>query len=247
MRRVIRRNLSDISMRKLAKEQRSANRKHQDGTLDVKSEWKRARHNKPLIEALSILRIMAGNRERCMYCGDSYGTDIEHFWPKSPYPDKMFIWSNMLLCCSCCGSKKGEKFPLVNDQPLLIDPSVDDPWDFLEFDPDTGNIVARYITDIHNYTMKGIKTVEVLELDRREAMAKGCKRAFRHMKRCVEEALKESDIDATSLFHKLSEEDDYGLLGWCFDGSGCQVSPFAELQMHHPSVWEACLQAYRES
>jgi hypothetical protein len=27
-----------------------------------------------------------------MYCLDSHATDIEHFWPKTPYPQRMFVW-----------------------------------------------------------------------------------------------------------------------------------------------------------
>jgi hypothetical protein len=42
------------------------------------------------------------------------------------------------------------------------------------------------------------------------------------------------------------EADDHGLLGWCFDGLGCLVSPFSDLQARHPDVWEACLQGYRQ-
>ena len=247
MRRVFRRDLSEETERKLADEQSSTNQKYQNGTLNVEAEWKRARRNKPLNEALQALQVMAGNRQRCMYCGDSHGTDIEHFWPKSPFPKRMFRWTNMLLCCTDCGRKKGNRFPLDNQQPLLIDPSVDNPWEFLDFDPDTGNITARYEQSSNDYTVKGLKTVEVLQFDRREAMARGYQRTFRRIKRCVEQALEQETIDAAALFHELGEADDHGLLGWCFDGLGSCVSPFAGLQANHPAVWESCLQAFRQT
>lgn len=35
------------------------------------------------LEVRTVLRKMASGRERCMYCEDNEGTDIEHFWPKS--------------------------------------------------------------------------------------------------------------------------------------------------------------------
>jgi len=112
MRRVVRHELSARSARALDREQIKADTKRATGMLRVEAEWNRARRNKPLAEAATVLRAMAGNRERCMYCGDSHGTDIEHFWPKTPYPEHMFRWTNMLLCCAECGRIKGTQFPL---------------------------------------------------------------------------------------------------------------------------------------
>lgn len=246
MRRVVRRELSPRAAQSLDREQAQADTKRDAGVLNVEAEWKRARRNKPLREAFDTLRVMAGNRERCMYCGDAHGTDIEHFWPKAPYPERMFRWPNMLLCCTECGRIKGSKFPLSDGLPALIDPSRDNPWAFLDFDPQTGNIVPRYDAKSQQYLRKGQATVTVLELDRREAMARGYQRTFRRIKRKVEEALEQRNPDAGALLHELSEADDHGLLGWCFDGLGCLVSPFSDLQARHPAVWEACLQGYRQ-
>lgn len=246
MRRVFRRHLSPRSVRELKRKQVVVDTKQASGTLRVEVEWKRARQNKPLEEAVAILKVMAGDRERCMYCGDSHGTDIEHFWPKAHYPDRMFHWPNMLLCCAECGRIKGAKFPLIDDLPALIDLSIDDPWEFLDFDPATGNIVARYDPNTQEFTPKGRATVQVLELDRREAMSKGYQRTFRRLKQHVEQALEQLSLEAAALIHELKAEDDHGLLGWCLEGLGNQVAPFADLQARHPAVWQECLQVYRQ-
>lgn len=112
---------------------------------NVESAWKTARQTQRMKAVLGVLQQMAGARERCMYCVDSHGSDIEHFWPKSAYPTCAFVWSNMLLCCTECGRLKGDQFPLSQTgQPSLVDPSAEDPWDHLDFDPDTGNLTARY-------------------------------------------------------------------------------------------------------
>ncbi|NCC31067.1 MAG: hypothetical protein EOM24_03475 [Chloroflexia bacterium] len=245
MRRVFRRRLSVRSTNTLQKEQANANAKQQTGTLNINAEWNRARRNRPLREAFNVLQTMAGERERCMYCGDSHGTDIEHFWPKAPYPDRMFQWPNMLLCCTECGRIKGVKFPIEHDMPLMIDPSVDNPWNFLDFNPQTGNIVARYDPANEMFFVKGSETVRVLELDRREAMARSYQRTFRRIKRVIEEVLEQPNPNADALFRELSEADDHGLLGWCFDGLGSRVVPFTDFQHRHPTVWAACEQAYR--
>jgi hypothetical protein len=42
------------------------------------------------------------------------------------------------------------------------------------------------------------------------------------------------------------EADDHGLLGWCFDGLGSQISPFKDLRDNYPAVWEICQQSYRQ-
>lgn len=246
MRQVVRHELSARSTRMLEREQTKADRKHAEGALRVEAEWKRARQNKPLQEAVDVLRLMAGNRERCMYCGDSHGTDIEHFWPKAHFPERMFRWLNMLLCCTECGRIKGETFPLVDGVPMLIDPSTDNPWEFLDFDPLTGNIVARYSPASQQYLPKGEQTVAVLRLDRREAMARGYQRTYRRIKQVIEQALEQTQVDAGRFFDELNEADDHGLLGWCFNGTGRRVSPFTDLQHRHPTVWAACEHAYHE-
>lgn len=87
---------------------------------------------------------MAPGRARCLYCEDSMGTDIDHFWPKADYPPGAFCWHNYLLACSHCNSNiKREHFPRdQRGEPLLIDPTCDDPCDHLLFSPTTGEFWA---------------------------------------------------------------------------------------------------------
>jgi hypothetical protein len=145
MRRVTRRSLPAPTQLALDKRQQTANQDRANGTLNVERQWKSARKTKPLLTVLKTLKEMAGERERCMYCGDSHGTDIEHYWPKTPYSEHLFSWPNMLLCCTECGRFKGNLFPLdANGAPLLVDPSTVNPWDFLDFNPDTYTFVARF-------------------------------------------------------------------------------------------------------
>lgn len=61
---------------------------------------------------LAALTGMAPGHQRCMYCGDSQGTDIDHFEPKSQAPLRTFDWTNYLLACSYCNSnQKRDLFP----------------------------------------------------------------------------------------------------------------------------------------
>lgn len=240
MRKIQRLPLPTPTVKDLERKQNRADLKFADGYLDSDAEWRSARQTKPIKDALRVLQKMAGNRQRCMYCGDSHGTDIEHFWPKRGYPKRMFLWLNMLLCCTECGRFKGDDFPLDHGQPLLVDPTCEDPWQFLDFDPATGNIVARFDPVANDWTAKGLKTVEALNLDCREALAASYQHTHRRLKALVEAALHQTDPQPDALAAALSDADDHGLLGWYFTGTGIKEEPFASLLLNHPAVWQCC-------
>lgn len=103
---------------------------------------------------------------KCAYCESKIRTvaygDIEHFFPKSLYPDLTFIWKNLLLACSICNNAthKGTKFPL-DDQgnPLLIDPTdgITDPNRHLEFVwDDDAKLASVYGRDERGITVENI-------------------------------------------------------------------------------------------
>ncbi|MFG5409233.1 hypothetical protein ABXN37_15410 [Piscinibacter sakaiensis] len=208
------------------------------GPIAVDRAWKRARRTQALGEVVRTLRSMAGPLERCMYCVDSHGSDIEHFWPKASYAERAFEWANLLLCCTECGRLKGDRFPLLpGGQAALVDPSAEDPWDHLDFDPDTGNLTARYDAASAAPSARGAATVKLLQLDRREAMTEGCRRTYRRLADRVRQALAASEvIDAEQLASDLLRLDDHGLLGWCFGPIGSTLEPFLELRRRDPEA-----------
>lgn len=208
----------------------------------VEVNWRPARRTKGMAMVFRTLQEMAGAGNRCMYCVDSHGSDIEHFWPKSRYPDRMFVWSNMLLCCTECGRFKGNQFPLSTaGEPMLVDPSAVDPWECLDFDPDTGNITARYDAASGAPSPKGEATVQVLHLDRREGMAEGYRRTYRRLVACVRQTLAADDLDCERLVVELLQADNHGLMGWCFGPVGARLQPFEELRRKAPDAWSACV------
>lgn len=246
MRRVIRETLAADVQEHLNQRQVEADCRRAAGALQVNAEWQNARQTAPLQSVLATLKRMMGEHERCMYCLDSHGTDVEHFWPKTPYPERLFLWPNLLLCCAECGRFKGERFPLAEGQPLLIDPTAEEPWLYLDFDPTTGNVVARFDVDANDWSPKGIKTVEVLQLDRREALAAGYRRTLRRLSSVVERHLSEGAPAAGDLVAALRDADDHGLLGWCFMGTGQNVPPFSALRQQQPDAWATCVAAFHQ-
>lgn len=51
----------------------------------------------------------------CSYCDgfplDAWARDtIDHFRPKSLFPDQSFVWANLFLCCDLCQMAKAQEF-----------------------------------------------------------------------------------------------------------------------------------------
>ena len=244
MRQVTRPALSRAAQTYLNKRQSSVDRGLELHLVNIEREWRTARRTKALGAVLQALQLMMGNRERCMYCVDSHGCDIEHFRPKARFPRRAFQWRNLLLCCTECGRFKGDVFPTASGRPLLIDPSSEDPWQHLDFDPDTGALTARFDVQANDWSRKGAKTVEVLRLDRREALANVYRATFRRLCRIVLASLGEEHISAPKLLSDLQEADDHGLVQWCFGPIGQTFEPFSALSQH-AAVWAACREALR--
>lgn len=116
-------------------------------------------------------------------------------WGEVDHPGYYWLaydWDNLFPSCTDCnryrkhgtgadaGAGKADRFPVegprayepdteVNEIPLLINPSKDDPGDHLQF-LDSGEIVAK--------TEKGKTTLHHLGLNRREVLVKARKLAF---------------------------------------------------------------------
>lgn len=124
---------------------------------------------------------------KCAYCeiyieAVSY-TRIDHYRPKSIYKWLAVEWSNLVLSCERCNTKKGNEFPLhreksrvtkgepesedclansnvlKDENALLLHPELDDPRRHLEFETD-GKIKKK------NDSARGEKTIKVCDLNR---------------------------------------------------------------------------------
>lgn len=107
-----------------------------------------------------VLEDMAPGVQRCMYCGDSQGSSIDHFEPLSLAPLKAFAWMNHLLACTHCNSNhKRDRYPVdAEGHCLLVDPTREDPARHLRLVLRTGQYQPL--------TAKGETTIEVFGLSR---------------------------------------------------------------------------------
>lgn len=245
MRRIQRMGVDTVAQTYLDRRQVKANEQLSNGSLNVEREWKAARQTDKMRKVHSTLQSMMGTRQRCMYCLDSHGCDIEHFRPKSSYPKWMFKWNNLLLCCTECGRIKGSQFPLDGKRPMLIDPTKEEPWDYLDFDPITGNMTARFDLQANDFFAKGQRTVTTLQLDRREALAAGYVQTYQKLCIVINRFLQAPTLTANDFIAELLHEDGHGLLGWGFKGAGQGEAPFVQLKIQHPKIWRACCTAFK--
>ena len=84
-----------------------------------------------------ISNALKGNsgKAKCVYC-ESYPEitgyiNIEHYHPKSLYPEETFCWDNLYIGCTKCNNPK-DNFDTKNEP--FIHPVDEDPEDFLTFD-----------------------------------------------------------------------------------------------------------------
>lgn len=172
MRKLTRRSLSPETLAVLARRTARIMAEPNDTAraAEVERLWQQ-RANRAFEEIREALEAMASGLVRCMYCEDSQGTDIEHFRPKRRYPAHAFEWTNYLLACSHCNSnEKRDQFPLdEHGQPLLIDPTSEDPGEHLLFVPSFGKL--------ESLTPKGKESIRVFGLSR-EILEKGRKRVW---------------------------------------------------------------------
>ena len=80
---------------------------------------------------------------------------VEHFYPKSKYPEMVMEWGNLLPCLNICNSRKRDLDP--NRHPL-VNPFFDNPKDF--FYIENGRIC---VLDPRN--KKAINTLEAYDLN----------------------------------------------------------------------------------
>lgn len=106
------------------------------------------------------------SHNKCCYCETLLGTQarsihVEHYHYKDLYPDEVVSWTNLLPCCSQCNSNKST---MDTYKMPIIDPSVDDPKDYL--------YLKHYMIKSKDNSLvsKGRRTVDQLDLNNRERL-----------------------------------------------------------------------------
>jgi uncharacterized protein (TIGR02646 family) len=148
------------------------------GHATVKRALRRAQHDKCCFCESKVTHIASG--------------DVEHFRPKAGYRQRprdpltrpgyywlTHAWENLFFCCELCNRRhKQNLFPLVNpaqratshhasvadEQPLFLDPGVDDPTQFITF--------RQHVACPINGNRRARTTIRALQLNRKELKEK---------------------------------------------------------------------------
>ena len=239
MRRIVRAALPTPVLRYLREKQREV-----DSGEPASKVWEWARQTKSMRSVYEHLLSMAGKRERCMYCQDSRGVDIDHLWPKARYPERTFLWENLILLCSGCNRKKGALFELdTRGSALLIDPTQEDPWDHLFYDSRTGIVTARFLPT-GQPDPRGDYTAERSKLPLNiQAVTEGRSKIQRNLERCVKRFFESvgATVDQGALERELlscvEDNDEFGLGAWFVLRDGRDEPQFVKIRELFPNTW----------
>lgn len=106
---------------------------------------------------------------KCAYCEShivhiDYG-DIEHFRPKTLYPECCFDWDNLLLGCTVCNNNKLAQFPTAPEKQL-INPTNELPENYFDFEYDGYTQLANVLPK----NSRGEETEKILRLNRSDLL-----------------------------------------------------------------------------
>ncbi len=140
------------------------------GATDKKAEARKRYENargaawfRPVVDRL---RQLSGPGERCMFCSGSESSEVEHYRPKSVFPELAMTWENFLWSCGVCNLAKGNRFPPDTETgERLINPIDENVWDFFSLD-EFGNLLPKWRLDLDDLDPRAVSTRNVLKLDR---------------------------------------------------------------------------------
>jgi len=122
---------------------------------DSKDRYPRGKYNHREIKA--ALKEMYG--ACCCYCEGNVdptsSQQVEHYRPKSKFPDLTFEWSNLHYCCPKCNISKSDKW---DEENPILNPVDDVPEEHLFFD--------KYFVVFDKADIRAKNTVEQVGLNR---------------------------------------------------------------------------------
>ncbi len=145
---------------------------------DSKFEFQWKTYQKKKVNELLIPFLQKFTQNHCSFCDDFPFTmsreTIEHFRPKSLFPNLAYTWENLFLCCDTCQSAKLEDF----DEKLLKPDEKDYRFeDYFQCNYKTGELEANETQSPENQEKAKI-TIKIYELNQEDR----CKNRLRFLK-----------------------------------------------------------------
>ena len=107
----------------------------------------------------------------CAYCENGTKGQIDHFRPKSRWPELVYHWSNWLFACSDCNNGKSDKWPICGYVNPCAETATEIPENYFDFNFETGEILPKDDLSPTRYE-KARKTIDDLGLNDAHQMRK---------------------------------------------------------------------------
>ena len=166
------------------------------------------------------LTALCSGAARCVYCEDSARDQVEHYKPKTLYPEAAFVWENYVYACGRCNRMKGARFavfrssdgkfaevsrlpgspvtPPVAGKPVIIDCRAEDPMRLLQLDL-LGTFFFLPLNGLSAANEKrAVHSIEVLRLNVREELPLGRAQAYHGFRARLHEYQQKRDAGSPS-------------------------------------------------
>lgn len=101
---------------------------------------------------------------KCAYCecfpGEAGNIEVEHFKPKSLYPELAYAWENLLPSCRKCNQSKRDTDTV---KEKIVNPAEDEPEDYFSY-----NMIEICPLEKSKDKLIAKKTIDILDLNRPE-------------------------------------------------------------------------------
>lgn len=106
----------------------------------------------------------------CGYCGEAIPTlqdeqvgkgDVEHFLPKSIYPEQVYEWTNYIWSCKSCNQQKSHKETKKSYSRNYLNPCCKEDCANLVFIEDTGRYELSDVVSNDDYWKKRLRNTEL--------------------------------------------------------------------------------------
>ena len=225
----------------------------------------KGRGKQAFAEIKNTLNAMCSGVKNCTYCEHNEADDIEHIYPKKLFPNRAFIWENYILTCRQCNTDyKADKFAVFNPhgsselleipqqrgtylQPVtndgaVIDPRAENPFDFMRLDirEQTFLFVAEANLSVRD-EQKATYTIDLLGLNRRDALVEARKKAARYYLDRLERYVRAKHATTFAGLEEVTQEPDLVDETQPFEAEQARIMAaiISDITHHqHPTVWQ---------
>lgn len=167
--------------------------------------YNNARSARWFLPVINALKSLCGEVALCMYCSCNEPSHIEHYRPKSVFPEQAMQYENFLWICDICNRAKSNRFPPTTEtgEPVL-NPIDDSVWEHFFLDDRFGRLTKRIDPATELPLPRAQSTCDVVNIDRETVQIKRQKR-FSRLRQDVGRAL--SDFNSGRMtVEQLQEE-----------------------------------------